>query len=397
MKRLLHAVLFSLLPAAALSAQTIVVDPGGGGQFTDLQTAINAAPSGAILRVIGGTWSNITIDKSLTIIGDPAPTISSPRQASGIQPAGIELRGTGVERLVLRDVVVGGTVTFPANGPGPGIDSVDFAEIRLHNCDVSGHEYEPISLTGSVEGAPALQAGGTTAPFLLLVESELQGSISWSDFGAAIYNAPQGPAGVDAPSATLVAIDSTITGGRGGESVVAAPPSATLCPCTALGGQGGDAVIVESYFEGGFTRTISGEGGIVMVRAYGSGPSIYWGAQPSGLPVRATNIHTLGFRIDASAPLALGQTRTLQVNMPRAGVLLIGEVMPPQGVFGTQWLLVDPSSLAAVIALPNHSTSLTQRVPNNPALAGFEIGFQAASSAIGRIFLSVPRVDVIGF
>ena len=68
---------FALL-CAALPCQVIVVNPSGGGNFTDLQAAINAAPTDAVIHVVGGSYPPITITRSITIVGNPMPQIVQP-------------------------------------------------------------------------------------------------------------------------------------------------------------------------------------------------------------------------------------------------------------------------------------------------------------------------------
>ena len=57
----------TLAPAAP--ATTWVVDAAGGGQFTDIQTAILASQPGDVLLVQPGTYAPFALDRGLTIIG----------------------------------------------------------------------------------------------------------------------------------------------------------------------------------------------------------------------------------------------------------------------------------------------------------------------------------------
>src|SRR5438046_7344710 len=62
-----------VLLAPSLRANTYIVDSGGGGQFTDIQSAITAAQPGDVVLVhlgsTGGSYPGFTLDKGLVIIG----------------------------------------------------------------------------------------------------------------------------------------------------------------------------------------------------------------------------------------------------------------------------------------------------------------------------------------
>jgi hypothetical protein len=69
------------LGAAGLPAQTFIVDAqnGAGTNFTDIQAAVTAVPSGATLHVRPGGYSGFSIaNKSLTVIGQPSATGAFP-------------------------------------------------------------------------------------------------------------------------------------------------------------------------------------------------------------------------------------------------------------------------------------------------------------------------------
>ena len=90
-------ILASLSLACALPAQILVVDPLGGGTHTDLQAAINAAPAGAIIQVLGGTYGPLVVNRSVTILGVYMPIVRAPYSGTGQQPPAISLQGTGNE------------------------------------------------------------------------------------------------------------------------------------------------------------------------------------------------------------------------------------------------------------------------------------------------------------
>ncbi len=77
LERSCSLLLFAALAEGALGA-TLVVDPNGGGTYTSLQAAIDAAAPGDVISVRGGTYSTITLTKPLTISAT-ASSSSRPR------------------------------------------------------------------------------------------------------------------------------------------------------------------------------------------------------------------------------------------------------------------------------------------------------------------------------
>ncbi|MCR9245861.1 MAG: hypothetical protein NXI31_12585 [bacterium] len=61
----------ALVCSPVLAQQTWVVDPNGGGDFTDLQVAFNTVSAGDTVLVRDGNYTGVvTLDKPLTVIGD---------------------------------------------------------------------------------------------------------------------------------------------------------------------------------------------------------------------------------------------------------------------------------------------------------------------------------------
>ncbi len=60
-----------LFPLSGLAQRTIIVDEAGSGDFTDIQPAVDAANRGDIIRVKWGVYSDVTITKSIKLLGEP--------------------------------------------------------------------------------------------------------------------------------------------------------------------------------------------------------------------------------------------------------------------------------------------------------------------------------------
>jgi hypothetical protein len=74
-----------MLPLGQLTAQgEIIVDAAGGGDFIELQPAIDAAEPWQIIRVRHGSYTGATISKSVRLLGDPWQQVS-PTEASFIE------------------------------------------------------------------------------------------------------------------------------------------------------------------------------------------------------------------------------------------------------------------------------------------------------------------------
>ena len=70
MRTLGSAVLLLSLTLPAQAQAVIIVDAAGGGDFTEIQPAVDAAPVGSLIRIRHGAYQGVTIRKGLRLIGD---------------------------------------------------------------------------------------------------------------------------------------------------------------------------------------------------------------------------------------------------------------------------------------------------------------------------------------
>lgn len=284
------------------------------GDFASVQDAIDAAAPGDRIVVHGGTYDSITIDRPLTIVGDPTPLFVNGDASLGATAlAPIRLQGSGAGRVVLCDVAVGGTVNgFLFSFQEGGIAGGGFDELSLFGCSVVAPAW--VGLTGIAEGAPGIDV---TLPALLVADSTVTGSLSTNDdcYGSG----PPGPPGIRAPGATTILLDSSITGGGSREIC-----GLGFCPG---GGAGGAGIETQTVLRANSTVT-GGTGALyydspiftVPCGQAPDGPALIVAEEhvlPSGLtspsgPPRAGGTWTLAWNPGASATLLVTRERELQ-------------------------------------------------------------------------------------
>jgi hypothetical protein len=151
-----HAIALVLTASLTAQGQTFVVDAssGAGTNFTDIQTAVQAVPSGSTLIVRPGTYSPVVISgKGLTVLcdqnviawGNPFLTIQStqPQQSVTVRALG----GDGSSGLVIQSAL--GPVTYDGAGhsivaswswPVVGLTVTASNQVAISNLSSSGSE-----------------------------------------------------------------------------------------------------------------------------------------------------------------------------------------------------------------------------------------------------------------
>jgi hypothetical protein len=236
-------------PGRELRAQH-VVDAKGGGTHIDLQAAIDQARPGDRIRVRGGVWQRIVIRKSLTLIGDPMPTLTAPFNGVGTglrQPPALELDGNGSEVLRLVDVRIEGLALGSGSwsSQSAAIEVDDWGRLELVRCHIRAMEWW--SVTGLANGAPGIRVEGDL--FLNATDSWIQASSSIGHAWVPPSNV-DGAAGIDAPEADVLLVGSTVLGGAGPDFVLFGCPTQP-CPCPQFRHRGGDAVRAERLWSYG--------------------------------------------------------------------------------------------------------------------------------------------------
>lgn len=191
----------------ATLVSTLVVAASGGGDFTDLQTAVDAANEGDVLLVQPGTYGAFTTSKSLTILGPaagPKPLVVGHSQVAGAQHFAVG--GLALERLTVMDVP-GHTTIDACSIHSPtqwGLGVFDCARVQVERCAI---EADTAHFSQGPAAALLVQRSG-----LQLVDSTLvgpdsaQGELEYTDGGE----------GLLAVDSDVRVVSTHATGGRGG-------------------------------------------------------------------------------------------------------------------------------------------------------------------------------------
>jgi hypothetical protein len=350
------ASLFFLLAGPTLASAQLIDVPG---DYTDLQDAIDAASPGATILVHGGTFQTLTIDKALTIIGQPAPLIEgAPSGATFLPP--ITLAGPGTGEVVLARIRVEDTVNglFVANN-APAITGGGFSELHVHDSFI--HAPEWFNLTGLGIGEPGIEV---SVPFVMIERSDVKGAATNIDdtIGTTAWD---GAHGITAPG-TVAVYDSVVTGGDSG---LFNHPN-VLCDFVCPGGSGGNGIVADRVFHS--DSTITGGFGAAWLSQAGF---ICCGG-PNGIPVMATTEVSQPNLLDAEGPLRVGGSYLLQLSAASPLAILRlsrginNPVLLPQG-----YRFLDPSTTVSLGTVPTPGT-FALPIPGDPALIGQIIALQ---------------------
>ncbi|MDP6369770.1 MAG: hypothetical protein QF615_09180, partial [Planctomycetota bacterium] len=207
--------------ARATNGQVFVVDSGGGGDFLQIQEAVDAASQRNTILVRPGSYAGFVVNnKSLAIVADGAQAVyidglaevESLAPQRDVQLSGLYFRGGFEVRSCLATVLftdctaraAGENTEYCASGSGHGLQIVtDSQDVVFAGCVIDGRD-------------------GGSAPYCVSVMDGAHGEAGLS---------------LEASTATLYA--SQITGGQGGQSWDGGCGLAMCAPaCQGAGGHG---------------------------------------------------------------------------------------------------------------------------------------------------------------
>ncbi len=386
--------LFCLLAAPpSAGAATWVVDASGGGDFPSIHGAIAAVAAGDVLLVKAGTYAPFTLNKDLSILGDPnaLPTVTG---VSLVSTNDALLAGL---RFWLLDVAASSGVVVvdecETMGAGVGLDGCAWS-MRIRNCaqvhvarsTVRGRVGDPFC-----EG-PGLVVESST---VTVTRSVLTGGDGWGDD----FNGYAGRRALLVSGASHVIVaGSDLAGGNGGDPNIAisgqagdgAAAARVSAPATltARGHAGHEWIGGQGGFGGfpGQAASFAVEGtGTLVFSGVAATPAAFSPALASSFPVPPEPFVDL---TNTDVPSGF-----VRVNLwgPAGNVQwLLASAVPARstlfGVDGTLWL--SPFQTLAVLPIPTKGQALSENLlfqlpPSLVGLEGFLVAFQGFATGLG--------------
>jgi hypothetical protein len=390
--RIASCVLAFTLAAPCALAETFVVDGSGGGDFSTIQAAINAAAPGDVLKVMAGNYAGFTLGKDLAILGAPDayPTVTgfAVLQGDSMRIAG--LRFFALEVLDAEGFVLLDDVRVQVGTCG-GMLVENCAQVHIERSSIDG-----------LDGTPSCESVGLKVvdSTVTLTSSIVTGGTGWGDD----FTGYNGMPGLDVRGTSSVLLAGTdVIGGNGGTPEILFGGS---------GGWGAEAILLNwGDLSGSATCTVRGNlsteirGGVAgqgiggqdaSAAVLGHGPLTISGVSLSpanfgpGLTVEVPSpaqpfIHLAG----ADEP---GAFKRLSLFGPANQPLLVfaslatAQLSAPGPVDGTIWL--DPG--APLLILPftfvgqQSSQNFTFSLPAQlTGLEGLVVTFQGFASGMG--------------
>jgi hypothetical protein len=378
--------LTALLLVSAGYSQTFVVDAanGPGTNFTNLQTAINTVPDGAILLIRPGDYFIVQINaKGLSLLATaPGATVGS-AFATSLTVRDLSIRAGGPVQIALQQCagpVLIENIDFDATvvpSPTPfcdGISIASCAQVTIRNCHVLATH--------------ALIANAST---VAIENCDLIGR------NAFVIGQPQpraGP-GIDADHADLVLSRCHVRGGNGLTSQFpqAAPQPAIHCNAASIRiCDDTNGSYVAGVLAGSPVSAIAGSGSVERDPS----PSVLGSNGASGvdpgmldvvrpLPSLRTMPASPGGTVFADVTTPIGELVLLALSLP-------GPVTTVPGVDGAFWLDGGTATLMTLgVPQPGVPVQFSIAVPPGPGLVGARFTWQAvAYSAANGLRASNP-------
>ncbi len=224
----------AVLALAPFARPNVIVVAPSGGDFTQMQAAVDAAVDGDTLLVKSGTYATFSIaNKALTVIGDTGATVDI---VGGVRARNLD---TGKTLVIANLHATGDPIgTFAARY---GLNLSDnFGHVRVERCTFTGSGAYPTN-----DGARVFHCSDVS-----FAHCTLRGGDATS---GASPDGAQGGDGIDATESTVTCYDSQLIGGAGQAGSMAD------------GGAGGDGcrAIASELFASGcaFSGGAGGESG----------------------------------------------------------------------------------------------------------------------------------------
>ena len=410
--RLLLAV---LLASPCLHADVLVVDGGGGGDFTTLTAAVQAATDGDTILVRDGQYVEpgpVVIDgKVLTIAADWFDPNQSPAGVS-IRPGLVVRNLAPGEQVVLQNLRLEGSPSSATQAAQPGLALLDnLSHVRIQACVLVGGSG---AHNDNTDGAPGLDVAGSYSTGLtgcVLIGGGGQFSPTLA------VKTGDGGSGLRLSGGQVHVSSSQAMGGLGGGNIVGG---------WADGGHGGDGIehvsgtmfVVGSGARGGDggTSHFGGDGGHglhlggagfawLMAGSWSSGGNGGWsdvgpgGADgqdvldPSGL---VTDHGGTPHGFDVTSPLRERQAGALRLDGdPSDSTLLFASLGWHQIAFpGKQGvLMLNPAALIGPFLFGTGSAVLPFVAPTLPAgLDVLQVHVQAVYAGVDGVVIGPGRV-----
>jgi hypothetical protein len=417
---LLVACLF-VLGLRSTTAAVIIVDRAGGGDYTEIQPAIDAAQEGDVILVRSGSYLAFILDKGVIVRGfsgnfkvDDVSSSIVVQSVGALAKAGIS--GMTVvggwnssTKLLVRDCPgevilesiyinapssknsylgisncanVSVTTFGEASGTGiPLIAGITTSSVRMTDVQIEGSNafFDP---THPHNGGVGLSAASS---FVVLAHPRIFGGAG-SGAGSCIVPAGDGGNAVNASDSTLIIVGSegdVIRGGVGGDS-----------DACYVGGDGGDGLAISSGSAlVSRVRLEAGPGGDGIPK--GKDGQAYTGnvVRDDRLPFLlassgASPGKILGVTIDSVVSGAL-----ILLAAGQGGFETIAAIGPPLSALPGQWFFVLPAG-AIQAGLP---LTLSLPIPDDPVVQGLSVNLQAVIlSSPSDLFLTNAVTRVIG-
>lgn len=416
--------LVGIVFTCAADAAVIVVDAAGGGDFTNVSSAVATCVDGDVIVVRSGDYRNddlfgVLVDgRAITLIGDgpTRPILNQIRVESLAAGESCIVRGfelaagpviptiAGVAcannagAVLIEDCLIvgaaGAQIAFGAvieGGPGVAVNTTPL--VALTRCVVTGGRgldaMGGINQHGSTRGGPGLLCSLSS---VTLNDSSLNGGRGGNGFPA-LSNSNRGGHGVHALSGSVRMAGCAVAGGRGGDA---------WSPSISAAGTGGDGLVVagQANAESFASTFVAGVGGVTtngLQAASGVAQNVF--SPTSHVVVANTSARTFSL----SSPVVPGQTVTVSFSgVPgEAAFVLPGFGVGHVTIFGAiGWLAVKPPyvipfSIGTVG--PSGTTSYGVPAPPlaQPTLEADVFLFQSVFANASEVVIGPPSAFVL--